>query len=231
MIFKKKPIVIEAYAPVGDLLDYFPIVKSVEALPDWFYNIPKDNDNTVRNCYGLRDLFSHGFVVPAWADFEIFVNPDGSADVNSPLVTENRNFSQHNVSLEAPNAWAGFTNVKLLNPWFFYCDEPIKWMVIDPTWSRRDPTAWATPSGLLEFRINNQLHVNTLFKIQPNRYMTKVKAGDTLLHVIPITDRPFEVKMDVLTEEIYQKKFAGWSHSFRFGYQRMRKIMEKRKKI
>lgn len=231
MFFKKKPLKIQAYAPVGDLLDYFPIVKSGDALPEWFYNIPKNNSNTVRNCYGLRDLFSQGFVVPAWADFEIFVNPDGSAEVESPVTIESRPFSQHNVSQEAPNAWPRFTNVKLHNPWFFYCDEPVKWMVIDPTWCRKNPTDWATPSGVLEFRINNQIHVNTLFEVRETRYLTKIKAGDTLLHVIPITERPFEIELDVLTEDIYMKKFAGWSHSFRLGYQRIRKIMEKRTKI
>lgn len=229
MIFKKKPLKLEAYAPVGDLAEYFPITPTRDSLPPWYNNIPKHDDNTVKNCMGFRDLMGHGFLIPAWGDFEVKISPNGRAEVETPVIQQGPSFMQHNIAREAPNAWPAYTNVKFNTPWWFYCEEPIKWLVVDPTWHRKDPTQYAIPTGVLEFRYNNQALVNTLWKTQEREYLTKIRAGDALLQLIPVTERPVELELKILTEDIYVAKFAGWAHSFKFGYQKIRAMMDKRK--
>jgi hypothetical protein len=233
MIFKKKPIKIEAYAPTGSLIDFFPITTAKEALPQWYHNLPKDysKHNTVKHCAGIRDLFSTGFIVPSWGEYDITVTPTGEALIDSPVVQLQGHSSQHHVDEEAPGAWPGYTNVKLHNPWWFWCDTPIKWMLIGPAWNQQDPQQYTTIPGIVEFRYNHQANVNTLFKIQKNNYVTKIKPGDALLHMIPITEEPCEIELKVMTDDVYTNKFAGWQHSFNLGYQKIRNIMDKRNKL
>ena len=231
MFFKKnKPIVLEAYAPVGDLIDYFPIKRTQEMRPIWFDKLPKSyNDDNVRNCSGLKDLLGEGFTIPSWGEFDITILPNGQADVKSPVSFYSMSpTSQHNVAVEAAGAWNGYTNLKFHNPWWFWCAEPIKWMLIQPTWHQSSPLDWCGIPGVVEFRYNNQANVNTLFRVGQQPYNVKIKTSDVMMHMIPITERPVTIELKVMTDEIYTEKFSGWAHSFKFGYQKIRNLMDKK---
>lgn len=233
MIFlkKTKPIVLEAFAPSGELIDYFPIVKAKDTPPTWFPSLPKPQEtHTVRNCPGLKDLMGSGFMFPSWGEFEVTINTDGKADVNSPVsFYDMPPTSQHSIALEAPGAWPGYTNLKFHNPWYLYCNEPIKWLMVQPTWHQADPLRWAPVTGAAEFRYLHFCHINTVWRIYNIPYTTKIKSGEPLLQIIPITERPVILKLDVMTDEIYKKKFQPWYHAFEYSYQKIRAFMEKKK--
>ncbi len=230
-INKIKPLKLEVYAPVGDLIDLFPIVQSQEALPKWFSNLPKSvNDINVRNCTGLKDLFNEGFMIPAWGEYFITVMPDGTSNVESPVQLNWGHSKRHDLSTQAPGAWPSYINVKLHNPWWFWCSEPIKWIMIQPTWNQEEPSEWAVVPGMLEFRYNNQANVNTLFRIMEREYTTKINTGDVIAQLIPITERPVALELKVLNDDIYNEKFAPWVHSFKFGYQKIRNMIKNRNK-
>lgn len=228
-MFNKKNITLEAYAPVGDLIDIFPIEKSESSYPSWYKNLPKGyNDNNVRNCTGIRDLFGEGFMIPSWGEYQITIHPDGESVVESPVQLRWGHSSKHNISTEAPGAWPGYVNIKLHNPWWFWCPKPIKWLMIQPTWAQQDPQEYTIVPGVTEFRYNNQANINTIWKVKEYSYTVKISAGDMLAQIIPITEEKIGLELKVLTDEIYGQKFAPWMHSFRFGYQKLRAIMEKR---
>jgi len=233
MIFlkKTKPIVLEAYAPVGELIDYFPMIKAKDFPPSWFPSLPKPHEtHTVRNCPGLKDLLSSGFIFQSWGEFDITINTDGKADVVSPVAFYDMPpTSQHSISAEAPGAWPGYTNLKFHNPWHLYCAEPIKWLMVQPTWHQADPLRWAPVTGAAEFRYQHPCHINTVWRIYDIPYTTKIKSGEPLLQIIPITERPVILKLDVMTDEIYKKKFQPWFHAFEYSYQKARAFVEKRK--
>jgi hypothetical protein len=231
MFFNKiKPLKLEAYAPVGDLLDYFPIVKSNKILPNWFKNLPKSiNDNNVRNCTGIKDLYNEGFMIPSWGEYFISVQPNRQVQVESPVQLQYGHSSRHDLEVEAPGAWPNYVNIKLHNPWWFWCNEPVKWVLIQPVWNQEEPGEWTVIPGVTEFRYNNQANINTIFRVMETEYTTKINTGEELVQMIPITERPVELELKVLTDTIYNEKFANWSHSFKFGYQKIRTMFEKRK--
>ena len=221
MFFKKKsPLKLEAYAPSGQLVDLFPIVHTKNALPSWYHNLPKfdDRQKNVRHCPGVNDLFRTGIMIPAWADFEITIFPDGNTNVISPA--SNRPASSHNVNVDAPGAWPGYANVKLLNPWMLYCNKPVKWLFLPPTWCQSDPTEFTVVPGILEFRIAHEANVNMLFKLESVPYTVSIKAGDSLMQLIPITEETVELEIKTMTQDVYAEKFSTWAHSFNYGYQK-----------
>jgi len=222
--FKRKKIILEAYAPTGDLIDYFPLVRTNECTPEWFQNLPKGKHN-VRNCMGIKDLWSEGFMIPAWADHHISVYPDNTYNVQASH-DQKSPASNHNLEREATGAWPDYINIKLHNPWFMWCDKPIKWLITQPVWHQSHPTDFIITPGVLEFRHNHQMLLNTLFKKTNTPYLTKIKAGDSLAQVIPITDEPFELELKVMTNDAWVEKFSKWNHSFEFGYQKIRKKFE-----
>lgn len=221
MIFfkKKETLKLEAYAPTGQLTDIFPIVHTRNALPSWYHNLPKVNyEKSIRHCPGVVDLFRAGVMIPAWADQEIIIFPDGNVRVVS--ASTDRPTSSHNVDIEAPGAWPGYVNVKLLNPWMFYCNKTINWLFLPPTWCQSDPAEFTIIPGVLEFRLAHEANINMLFKLKPEPYKVSIKAGDSLMQMIPITEEKFNLEVKTMTQDIFTEKFLQWNHSFNYGYQK-----------
>ena len=229
--FKEKPIVLELFAPVGELITYFPIVKSKEFYPSWFQALPKPSEaHTVRNCPGLQDLLSATLTIPAWGDFNVTINPSGKANVETPVNFYNlQPTSQHFVHKEVPGTWQGLTNIKFHNPWYIKCSDSIDWILADPTWHRTDPLQFSTVTGATEFKIQNFCHINTLWKVTQQPYTVKIKAGDAMAHLVPLTERKIELKFEVMTEEIYKRRFQPWQFTFEYPYQKVRAMLRKKK--
>jgi len=115
---KKEPLKLEAYASLGQLADLFPIVRSKESLPNWYHNISSlEGQKTVRQCPGVNNLFHKGVMIPAWADHEITIHPNGNTNVTSPASQQPT--GSHRLVNDAPGAWPGYANIKFLNPWMF----------------------------------------------------------------------------------------------------------------
>jgi hypothetical protein len=227
---KKKKIILEAYTNVGELIDLFPPVKSKDTLPSWYKAIPKAKTDqrvfNVTHCTGFRDLYSDGLMLPNWADYHIDFDERGNFNVDCPMKSPEGNFTWHDSDAQAPGAWPGYVDIKLLSPWLFYCEEPIKWLCVDPTWYKQDPLQYVSPSGIVEFRTMHNTNVNLLFRREKGSY--KITAGQMLLHIIPLTDQPWELKVNMLTPEIWASKFARWEHTFGQNYQKTRSIILKK---
>jgi len=101
--------------------------------------------------------------------------------------------------------------------------------MVQPTWHQADPLRWTPITGAAEFRYLHYCHINTVWRIYDIPYTTKIKAGEPLLQIIPVTERPVILKLDVMTDEIYKRKFQPWQHAFEYSYQKMRAFMEKKK--
>lgn len=233
MFFKKKKIKLEAYAPAGELIDLFPPVVAKEAIPEWYNQLPANKglfrQKNVKHCSGFKELYNEGVILPAWSDYNIIINPDGQVQSESPYAVDSGHSSSHEIQREAFGAWPGYTNIKLHSPWWFWCSEPVKWLIIQPTWNRHDPTAWAMPPGITEFKYQHQTNVQMLFKVEQQPYTYQVKPGEALLHIIPLFDRPWELELKVMSNDTWASKFARWKHSFDLEYQKTRSIIGKKK--
>lgn len=231
MIFRKKekPLTLEIYTNYGDLIDLFPpIIANKNNFPSWYKNVPTPNEKVrnVRHCEGFKDLMQDGFFLQSWGEFKIRINDKG-AYVQSPVEQPQGHSTIHVPKVQAPGAWDNYWDVKLHSPWWIYCNEPIKWVWMQPVWYQTDPSAYISPTGITEFRYQHQTNINLLFKIQNEEYEEFIKPGQMLAHIIPLTERPIEYKIDVLSESIWKRKFAKWSFAKDFIYQKTRAMKRK----
>lgn len=231
MFLKKKKIVLEAYAPVGDLIDLFPIVESRKCIPKWYHSLPASNhDVNVKNCFGLKDLYNKGIIIPLWADHEIILDPISGVSVSSGMQSTMQPVVSHDLDEQAPGAWPGYINLKFNSPWLFWCDEPIHWVWTQPVWWQEDPQQLTLVSGVAEFRGQHDSNVATLLRMPQQKKTLTLKAGLPMAQLIPLTEEPWELKNMVMTKEIFDKKFAHWEFSLnpKLRYPKIRNILNRK---
>jgi hypothetical protein len=229
---KQKKIKLEVYAPVQQLVDLFPPVVMKDAYPDWYARMPKGKDSeNVSHCMGLKDLYNQGLMLPLWTDYEIDFSPRGVTDIR--WASDNNDTSTgaiHELHRQAPGAFPGYTNVKFNSPWWFWCSEPVQWLWSQPAWNQPDPQKFTVVPGVVEYKHQNNTHINTLWQLGRANRTEKLRAGDPMVHIIPLTDQPWELEIGVMSPEIFTKKFARWNYSFNLQYQRLRSHFQKREK-
>jgi hypothetical protein len=234
MFFKKKKIVLEAYAPVGDLIDLFPIVESSKCIPTWYTKLPpSDTSNpNVRSCFGLKDLYKKGIIIPLWSDYDVTIDPmRGISAVSGmqnqatfpPLVS-------NDIASQTGGAWPNYANLKFNSPWLFWCSEPIQWVWVQPVWWQKDPQQMVLVTASAEFRGQHDSNISTLIKMPNQTETISFKAGLPMAQLIPLTEEPWELKNMVMTKEIFDKKFAHWEFSLnpKLRYPKIRNILNRK---
>lgn len=211
MFFNKiKPVKLEMYAPMGQLIDLFSPKPMRENIPDWWTAInSKAIDNkTVKHCPGFKDLYSQGIALPLWSDYEIVLDTKEIVDIRWARQANQPGAGQHNLASQAPDAWPGYVNIKFQSPWNFHCDESVQFVWIQPVWGQENPQEFTLVPGITDFNINKQTNINTLWKLGHRK--ATIKAGTVMAQLIPITDRPLEISYHVMNNDTFNKKFAVW---------------------
>ena len=221
---KKKKLKLEIYGPSRQLVDLFAPVRMKDSVPEWYKSMPKGQDyNNVSHCLGMRELYSTGIMFPLWSDYEITLGPNGVEGVHWPSNNENTMGAEsHPLTEQAPGAWTGYANIKFTSPWWFWCSEPIQWVWTQPAWNQQDPQKFTIVPGSTEFKHQNQTNINTIWKLGKNKRIEKLKAGDPMVHLIPITEQDWDFEVGVMTNEIFSEKFKRWNYAFNKPYQRLR---------
>jgi hypothetical protein len=90
-LFKKEEPEITFWTLERGLEDVYPPIPALEALPNWFKDIPKEilpphmnHPGTVKACPGIVDYFKTGYVLRLWCDLKLTINEDKSWHVNAP---------------------------------------------------------------------------------------------------------------------------------------------------
>lgn len=221
---KKNKITLEIYAPVHQLVELFPPVLMKDAYPDWYRLMPKGKTElNVSHCTGLKDLYNQGIMLPLWSDYEIDFTPDGVENIRWP--SDNNNTSSggsHRLDHQAPGAFPGYVNVKFNSPWWFWCSEPIQWLWTQPVWNQSNPQQFTVVPGVVEYQHQNLTNINTLWQLGDSDRTEKLRAGEPMVHIIPLTDQPMEIKIEVMNSDVFAKKFARWNYAFSRQYERVR---------
>jgi len=229
---KKKKIIVEAYAPIGQLIDLFPITKTKNTLPSWYDSLPAkiNGERTVKQCPGLTDLYNCGFTIPAWADYEVLVNADNTGHIKSGMGKRYGEHSTgHDLPVQAPGAWPDYINVKFHNPWWIWCSEPIEWLWVQPVWSQTHPQEFTLIPAVTEFRYQYQANINTLIKKPKESKLITIRGGTPLAQLVPLIERDWDLKLDVMTPEIFAEKFDRWDFSLsqNTGYNKIKSIINR----
>ena len=232
MLIKKQKLTITLYTPVGQLIDLFPPIKTKEIIPDWYLSLPTKTDKvlTVKQCPGFKDLINQGFIFPLWADYDIVANPAGLPEIRSCM--DRPAGETHSLSEQATDAWPNYLNIKFHNPWLAWCNEPIKWVWTQPVWHQKHPQELLNVTGVSEFRHQHNTHINTIFKRPEVTTTMSFKAGTPMAQLIPLTERDWDLKLEIITPEIFSAKFARWNFmpvSTGIMYQKIRTLFDRKK--
>lgn len=221
-IFKKKEkLKLEIYTHNGQLMDMFPPALMKDAIPNWFSKMSNDKQkpyHTVKGCPGIQHLYGKGISLPLWSDYSVEVGTTNIENIDWPKKSNQPGAESHALELQAPDAWPGYASVKFLSPWFFVCQEPVPFVWLQNVWGYNDPQQFTIVPGVTEFKYMHQTHINTLWKIDGTPRKEVIKAGTTMVQLIPLTDRPLEISINLITEDIYKRKFMLWDFTFGSGY-------------
>jgi hypothetical protein len=235
--FKKKEIVVDTFTYNSTLIDNFPIEQASKYYPKYFKDMPKfvdvkaTNDpnipdskmtiktGTIKLCNGLTDLFSNGFIIPAWHEFNIEVTDSGKIVIPS-VFQEITTYEVHPRWQYGDNIYKDHTHIKLVSPWLVYETSGVKFTWNRCDWHRSDNSnSFNALSAVIDFKYQNATHVNAFVK---NGTITRFDAGDPFVHLIPISESRVKIKNHLISpNEWHTKRVNYQAHN---SYKNHRKL-------
>ena len=223
--FKEKPIEIIAFCnpAYSAVAEYSPIKPANKIYPQWWKDLSSskfnwdtlDAENTVKSCPGLSNIFQSGFILPMWSDLALTYSNDGWK----------YSFSDKGSSLQIhPNeSMRGFyeehTIFKLVSPWII--QSPVNLLQVEPFYhhSYTDDWPFTTPYGITPPVSSKNMHLTNIFLLAKREEEVKkimIKNNTPLLHIIPLTDKKINFKIEVPDMPKYNKLLAlpGYTNHF-----------------
>ena len=224
--------------------------RASQLMPQWWSDLPQYRDlhptregHNLRGCHGLLELHRHSFVLPSWADIYIertqqsrldygSNNPQQPIEITIELADrstiETHPAEQYGAFIQA-DQWQ---HVKILSPWYFEHQEPLRWAWTQPTWALNQFMGdIIILPGIMDFNQQHHTHVNLLIRRAPGSLL--IPAGTPLIQLTPMTDRVVQFnpiykspRMDLLATR--SRPFAFQHvHSRRLSF--LRKLQQEKK--
>lgn len=103
------------------------------------------------------------------------------------------------------DAYNNRISLKLLSPWYFVCNEPIKFVFTESHYSTsffRDHNV-LIPPGIIDYKYQHSTNVHLSFPIQEEPYVVRLRHGTPLVSMFPITER----KINFTTKQVTVQEF------------------------
>ena len=199
----------------------FKVEQAREFIPSWWRNLPllrqvKANNDpnskitiaeiNLKQCYGFRDLFAEGFIIPFWADIKIEMHGDGKYYITGHNVpTVNINATTHPRWQTGNEIYQDCSHLKIDSPWFFEEKSGVKFSWNACMWNN---TSYLNDahilSGVLDFKTQKSTNLNMFIK---NGSVVTLNAGDPMVHLIPISDKKIKIHNHLISDEEFGKKW------------------------
>lgn len=230
--FKKKKIIVDCFVSENNaqLLNTAPVQKSIHFYPDWAKKIQTakfdfsnmKNNTNIKSCYGFYNFFSHGFMVPMWSDLALKVNDDLSWQYK---FADGRSSMTYHENNQAPGFLDDHIFFKIHNPWFFDTKEDIDFLTTGCSWNNSKIPPYFTPTGVIKFNDNFLQTQNIFALVKKQKQEIFINFGQPMLHVIPLSDKPVELNLQVLTNsQLYKRQQRH--NSFVNNYKNMKRVEE-----
>jgi len=212
---RKKKIVLTCYAPSQHIIDFAPIAPASKHIPAWFKRMSRtvpdptieeklNNDvrRDVRRCPGFLDYWKHGFTIPMWSDIAIEVGAIGTDAYRyqySDCISraDCHDMAQVDNFLDTTK----WQHLKLSVPWQLACDEPVEFLLVKESWGVEELEHLHIPNGVLNFKYQKSVHINTFIKRDDEVKRFEIAYGTPLARIIPLSDRPVELRIVMATSE------------------------------
>jgi hypothetical protein len=148
---------------------------------------------TLKRCNGFTDLFSNGFIIPNWADFQVEMLKDGryiSAGHNAE--EPNTHFGSHSRLQYGYELYKNSSHIKIDSPWLLKEKTGVKFTWNGCSWHNTDNLEnFYILSAVVDYRYQSGTNINAF---QRKNTIVKFNAGDPLIHLIPISEKKVKLK-------------------------------------
>ena len=235
--FKPKNINLDCFTPLRSNITMFPIDHSSRFFPEWWRQLPKEFEPsanepgldpvlapTMKSCVGFTRYFNRGVTMPLWSDLRIDVTRDPlqyrweMIDGDS-FEGQAHDFRQMGTYLNPQQ----YGHLKITPKWTFSTAEDIDWVWTQNTWAT-DNFDITLPPGILNFRYAGGAAVNMFFSLAQQRTF-RMNAGQPLVNIIPMSERPVKIHLHEVSAEEYLK-IGSRDRVFTYGRNKYRNNRE-----
>ena len=219
--FKKSKVVVDCFINSPVIYDLFKIDHAIKFVPEEWKQLQshidlKVNTNptskltmpipTAKRCIAITNQFSTGFVMPMWTDFGLEMFDEGKYakhDPSNSLQMDNHQRIQYWDTL-----YKGFSHIKIYSPWLIREKSGVKFTWNQCDWTNTDKVPlFHILSGVVDFQAQHGSHINAF---QRKGTIVQYKAGDPMVHIIPITEKDLELKCHLLDDDEYKKMYRSY---------------------
>ena len=211
----KKPIVVDCYTYNKTAFELYPIDTANKFIPRWWLHAPKEliingiPTPTLKRCAGLMSQYKHGLVIPLWSEM-IFT-------VTNEAYTWRFSDGVSNMQAHFADQWRYYADpaqigaLKIETPWIMKTSEDIDWVFMKPSWNYKADNQMNILSGVVNCKAYQSTNINFTFPYHAE-YSVRLEAGQALVQMIPISDRPIKIRHHLVSKEEYDnllhKRFA-----------------------
>lgn len=197
---KRKQIIIDCHVDCKRLAKNHPIKRGTKFVPEWWKQLPSTYSTqtetditrpvpTLKKCGGFIDLYTQGWILPAWSDILLKTREDGHFAYEYPVGTSWSRVESHSRE-QFKGAFKGYMHMKIISPWVLvdrhetntkFLWTPTSWSLFD------DQPEFRVLPGIMDFTDNIGTHLNLLLPIADKEYF--IKAGTPLVHISPLTEK------------------------------------------
>jgi hypothetical protein len=215
---------IEFYSVIPGLVDAVPIYEAKQHSTKWMSAVKDDyiaqaknskvRANHIFQCPGIFDLFSYGYIIPAWHDVLIKTNGDPSGfawlpptDDFTAMTSGFDAIGKHKDGIDQylpKKPGALHSVIKFNTPWRVVAPKGIKFLVLPVAYP--DSYEFESTIGVLDPGINSQINIQTYWNIRNGEHV--IKAGTPMAHLIPISEQKFNFVCREMTkwDELWVRK-------------------------
>jgi hypothetical protein len=203
---KKSKIIVDSFTCNKWAYEVFPIKKSNEFYPEWLKNTPKEYVSkiapipTIRSCQALIENFKIGLIIPMWSDFKFKADETGYeyefADKKSTLSSHD---SKQWDKFADPKI---FNHIKLHSPYLLKTKENISWNFTYPFWNNGIQLNYFFTPGIDNYKYQHSTNLSMFIHSKSDFF---IKAGDPIVHLIPLTEKNIEIRNHLIEEKEYIK--------------------------
>ena len=216
LFFKRSTIHIDCFTSYEVVYNNFRIDTASKFFPDSIKQLPntvslkananalsklRKNISTIRLCQGLKDLFTSGFILPAWSDIDMECTADGNVIISSTItdIVGGSICQQHERFQYGNKFYPEMVHFKLLVPWYLKEKTGVKFTWNSCDWHRTDRQLdFKLLSGVIDFKYQHQVNINGFMYPET---ISNIFAGEPLIHMIPISDKSVKLHHHLISHD------------------------------
>jgi hypothetical protein len=153
---------------------------------------------TIKYCPGIYDFTNYGYIIPAWQDFQFWIDDDGQIDWQKPdLMGPIDNIKLHSKEQVDTCPILGNTSdyiLKLVSPWLISTPKGTSLILCKPFYHYSND--FDVCPGVLDSDMDEEPNkgINAMIRFNVKNKVIHIKAGQPLIQLIPFKRTSWKLK-------------------------------------